>query len=61
MRVLTSKDSDFSSYFREINEDNIDNTTLKKILLDNLTNQGNKGKKFGQLPLEYIFGFCNTF
>ena len=57
MRVLTSKDGDLSSAFDKINENNINDTSLKEILIDNHTLQANKGKIVGQLPLEHIFGF----
>ena len=59
MRVLTSKDGKLSTYFGKIIE-NI-NTTLKKILIDNHTTQAKKGKIFGIIRLEHIFGFCKTF
>ena len=55
MRVLTSKDADLSSYFDKVNKIN------KEILLNKHTIQANKGKVFGQLALEHIFGFSNTF
>ena len=56
MRVLTSKDADLSSYFDKVND-----KINKEILLNKHTIQANKGKVFGQLALEHIFGFSNTF
>ena len=61
MRLLTSKDGDLSTCFDKINENNINDTSLKEILIDNHTVQANKGKIVGHLPLEHIFGFCKTF
>ena len=62
MRLLTSKDSDLSSYFDKYGETVIDNDNpLKKILIDNHAQEANKGKLKGHLALENIFGFCRTF
>ena len=63
MRLLTSKDGDLSTCFDKIDETEaeIDNTSLKHILINNHTIQANKGKIIRQLPLEHIFGFCKTF
>ena len=61
MRVLTSKDGDFSSYFDKINQETIKNTTLKEIISDHHTKQANRGKIYGQPALEHIFGFWITF
>ena len=73
MWVLTSKDGDLMSYFDKIieTEAGIDNSSLKQIIIKNNTvvgtaaevgaGEANKGKINGQLPLEYIFGFCKTF
>ena len=62
MRMITSKDSDLSSYFDKNGESVIDNDNpLKKILINNHAVEANKGKIKGQLPLEHIFGFCKTF
>ena len=66
MRVLTSKNGDLMSYFDNIDETeaNLNNTSLKHILINNHNIAGsevNKGKIVGQLPLEHIFGFCKTF
>ena len=63
MRVLTSKDGDFLSYFVKIDEtpEGSNNTSLKHMLTNNHTVEANRGKIKGQLPLEHIFGFCKTF
>ena len=63
MRILTQKDGDLSSYFDKIKESEgeIDNSTLKKMLINSHTNDVNKGKIRPNLPLEHIFGFCRTF
>ena len=62
MRMISSKDSDLSSYFDKNGESVIDdNNTLKRILINNHAQEANKGKIKGHLTLEYIFGFCKTF
>ena len=62
MRLLTSKDSDLSSYFDKNGESVIDNDNpLKKILINNHAQEANKGKLKGHLVLENMFGFCRTF
>ena len=61
MRVLTYKVGDLSSYFDELNENNINDTSLEEILLGNHTTRANKGKISGQSRLEHFFGFCKTF
>ena len=62
MRLLTSKDSDLSSYFDKNGESVLDNNNpLKKILINNHAIEANKGRIKGQLSLEHIFGFCRTF
>ena len=62
MRMITSKDSDLSSYFDKNRESVLDNDNpLKKILINNHPQEVNKGKIKGQLALEHIFGFCKTF
>ena len=62
MRLLTSKDSDLSSYFDKKGESDIDdNNSLKKMLINNHDVAANKGNIRGQLSLEHIFGFCKTF
>ena len=62
MRLLTSKDSDLSSYFDKNGESVLDNINhLKRILIVNHAEQLNKGRKEGQLALEHNFGFCKTF
>ena len=70
MRVVSSRDGDLLSQFDNINEEvgadeaatsvNIRNTSLHKMLIQN-HEAANRGKIKGQLPLEYIFGFCKTF
>ena len=61
MRLLTNKYGTFSSNFGKIDEDYFDNTSLKKIPIDNYTIQDNKGEIFDQISLESLFGLCNTF
>ena len=62
MRLLTSKDSDLSSYFDKNGESVIDNDNpLKQILINNHPQEANKDKIKGHLGLEYIFGFCKSF
>ena len=61
MRVLTSKDGDIISYFDKIDETQIDDTSLKRRLIENHTIAANNGKITGQLFLEHIFRFCKTF
>ena len=62
MRLVTQKDGDLSTYFDIIDEseDEINNTSLRQILIDNHT-EANRGLIRGHLPLEYIFGFCRSF
>ena len=62
MRLVTQKDGDLSTYFDiiEENEDEINNSSLKKILNNNHT-EANRGLKRGHLPLEYIFGLARSF
>ena len=62
MRMITSKDSDLSSYFDKNGESVLDNDNpLKKILINNHAVEVNKGRIKRQLALENIFGFCKTF
>ena len=62
MRLLTSKDSDLSSYFDKNGEAVInDNIPLKQILINNHAVEVIKGKIKGHLALKHIFGFCKTF
>ena len=62
MRLITSKDSDLSTYFDKNGESVLDDTNpLKQILINNHAAEANKGKIKGQLALEHIFGFCKTF
>ena len=62
MRLITQKDGDLSTYFdvTDESEDKINNSSLKKILIDNHT-EANRGLIRGHLPLEYIFGFARSF
>ena len=62
MRLLTQKDGDLLSNFDKINETEggINNSTLKKLLIDTHTNEDNKFNFGANLPLECIFGFCRT-
>ena len=62
MRLVTEKDGDLSTYFDIIDEseDEINFSSLKKILIDNHT-EGNRGLIRGHLPLEFIVGFCKSF
>ena len=62
MRLATQKDGDLSTYFDIIDEseDEINNSSLKKIPIDNHT-EANRGLIRGHLPLEFIFGFARSF
>ena len=62
MRLVTQKDGDLSTYFDIIDEseDEIDNSSLKNMLIDNHT-EANRGVIRGPLPPEYIFGFARSF
>ena len=58
MRLITSKDSDLSTYFDKNGESVLDDTNpLKQILINNHAVEANKGKNKGELTLEHIFGF----
>ena len=63
MRALTSKNGDLLSHFdkNDESEDQIVNTSPHHRLINNHDVAANKGKIKGQLPLEYVFGFCRTF
>ena len=63
MRLLTQKVGDLSSYFDRIDETEagIANPTLKHLLIHSHTNDDNRGKIRANLPLEHVFGFCETF
>ena len=62
MRLLTSRDSDLSSYFDKNGESVLNNdNSLKQISMNNHAQEANKGKIKGHLALEHIFGFCKTF
>ena len=62
MRLVTQKEGDLSTYFDIIDEseDELNNTSLRQILIDNHT-EANRGLIRGHLHLEYIFGFCRSF
>ena len=65
MRLLTSKDSDLSTYFDKDGESVIGdantNNPLKQMLIISHDVAANKGNIKGHLALELIFGFCKTF
>ena len=63
MRALKSKDRDILSPFHEIDESqaNIHRKSVKDLLNDNHGVAADKDKIKGQLLLEQIFGFCQTF
>ena len=62
MRLVTQKDGVLSTYFDTIDEseNEINNSSLKKILIDNHT-EAIRGIIRGNLPVEYIFGFARSF
>ena len=62
MRLVTQKDGDLSTYFdiNVENEDEVNSSSLKTILIDNHT-EANRGLIRGHLPLGYIFGFARSF
>ena len=62
MRLVTQKEGDLSTYFDIIDEteDEINSSSLKKILIDNHT-EATRGLVRGHLPLENIFGFAKSF
>ena len=62
MRLVTKKDGDLFTYFDIIDqsEDEINNSSLKKILTDNHT-EANRGLIRGHLPLDFLFGFARSF
>ena len=65
MRSSTSNDSDFLSYFNNINDTDENASMNKNSLIARLNISHdeivNRGRIKGQLPLEHIFGFCKTF
>ena len=61
MKLITSKDGDLLSCFDNLKENNIDNTSLKQVFINNHVIEGRKRKIEGYLELEHIFGFCETF
>ena len=62
MSIVSQKDGDLSTYFDIIDEseDEINNTSLRQILIDNHT-EANQGLIRGYLHLERVFGFCRSF
>ena len=62
MRLVTQKDGDLSAYFdiTDEGENEINNSPLKKILINNHT-EANRALIRGHLPLEYIFNFERSF
>ena len=60
--LLTQKDGDLSTYFDVIdeNEDGIDKSSLKQVLINNHITPDNRGITRGHLPLEFFFGFAKT-
>ena len=62
MRLVRQKDGDLSTYFDTIDESEggINNSSLKKLLINNLT-EANRGLIRGHLPLEDIIGFAQSF
>ena len=64
MRIITSKDSDLSSYFDNQGENALgeDGKNIwKQLLKISHENAANKGKIKGGLALDFLFGFCKTF
>ena len=63
MRAFTSKNGDILSQFDKIDESEteIEITSRHHHLINNNDVASNRGKLKGQLPSEYIFGFCETF
>ena len=60
--MLTSKDSDLSSYFEKSFVNPLSkngNNIINQIFIIN-HDASNKGKVKGELALEHIFGFCKT-
>ena len=65
MRALTSKDGDLLSNFDNINDTeantSMNNNSLNNRLINSHSVEVNRRKIKGQLPLDYIFGFCKLF
>ena len=61
MGLITSEDGDLLYWFDKINENDINNTSLKEILTNNHELDANKRKIKGQIPLEHIFSVCKTY
>ena len=61
MRLVKQKGGYLSTYFYEIDEseDGINNSSLKQLLINNHT-ADSRGVIGGNLPLEYIFGLCES-
>ena len=70
MRVIFTRDDDLLSKFDNFKEEkgvdeaattaNIRSTSLHKMLITNHEADANRRKIKGELPLEHIFGFCET-
>ena len=64
MGSSTSKDGDLLSYFDNIEDkdekSSMENISLNDRLINSHSVEVNRGKNEGQLPLEYIFGFCKS-
>ena len=60
MRLVTQKDGDLTTCFdiTDENETGIDNSSLKQILINDLT-ADNRGFIRGHLPLDFFFVFVN--
>ena len=61
MRLLTSKDSDLSSFFDKSGESALKHNDVLKRILINSHKGANKGKYKGKLEVEHVFIFCKTF
>ena len=61
MRLITIEYGDILSRFDKIEENNIDNTSLKQKLFNNHDVDANRGRNRSHLPLEHMLGFCKTF
>ena len=63
MRAITSKVGDLLYYFDKNKESQseINNTSLKHLLVNNHDIAANKGKTRKQKPLEIVFGFFRPF
>ena len=61
MRLLTSKDSDLSSFFAKSGESALNDNDLLKRLLISSHIRADKGKYTGKLEWEHVFRLCKTF